>query len=359
MPHIDHNHDPEPPRRLPFPPDGVDRAADECSDQLPLYSRIGRGIKGDSYRVTVDDPDTECETHLHGWYYDEAAKEYRSDWTSENVNGGRLFYAYNLRPYTIPRTFTMTFIYKRPGRTEWSWTTPAIPYVWTVDNGGQFQEDPDNAIVGSGVATLYIRASKSDPWKERLHYPEGTGPEDYHTPAPEEAWSATITFGKGGDVEVPNFDDLAKVLGITKEDIYNILEGNTFTFNGVEADNILDYVDKCDKRDLDHLHKDLGFNQTGHAETGAFGGKDNVKDYIDDKVGGVAGSLSNLELHFKNLLAALGDLIFGVTFNGDGTIKDRPAGKYVPTGNINLISPDTTLAIQTHDGEKTGDVKAQ
>lgn len=269
--------------------------APECDDQLPLLAHVGRGLKGDGFIVRLSDPDDCTQTYLEGLSFDEATKEYHSEWISENINGGELSYQYNLRPFTDPRTFTITFIYRRPGRCEWSWTTPAIPYIWTMSEPG-LDSDPDH-VVGSGVATLYVRASKKDQWNERLHYPEGTSGKDYNAPAPEEAWSATITFGYGGDIELPNFDDLAKIIGCTKGDIINILEDNSVHWNGIEADNLLDYIDKCDKRDLEHLHKDLGFNKPGHSDTGAFGGEDNVKDYIDKKYGNLYNIIEDMRFN--------------------------------------------------------------
>ena len=268
----------------PIPPD---HGADDCDDQLPLISRVGRGLAGNNAGVVLktDDCDT---TILEGGHWDSATGEWKSEWTSQNINGGKLMYQYNLRPYTIPRTFTITFMYRRPGHEEhddevWSWTTPAIPYIWTLDDAGKPEEFPDH-IVGSGVATLFVKTMHTD-WDERLHYPEGTTREDFNAPDPEEAWSATITFGHGGDIDVPDFDDIAKIIGITKQDIYNILEGNTININGVDAKDLIDYIDKQDdnhvKEALDHVHKDLGFNNTGHSPNKAFGGYDTVKEYID------------------------------------------------------------------------------
>ena len=153
--------------------------------------------------------------------FDEASKEWKSEWLSENINGGCLSYQYVLRPYTIPQTFTITFIYKRPGRIEWSWTTPAIPYVWSASDTGE-PADPDH-IVGSGVATVYVKTTDEDSWTEKLLYPEGTGPEDYNTPAAEQPWTVNLEFGIGGDIEVPNLDDIAKIIGVTVEDIKKLV----------------------------------------------------------------------------------------------------------------------------------------
>lgn len=260
-----------------------DRCADSCDDQLPMFSRVGRGIKGDSCKVEIAS-DSKCETRLKGMVYDEATKTWSSEWISQNINGGCLSYQYNLRPFTIPQTFTITFIYRRPGRDEWSWTTPAIPYIWQTDDGGK-PTDPDH-MVGAGVATLYIKKTTESNWHEKLVYPDGTGPDDFNTPPANEGWTVNLSFGIGGDVEVPNIDDFAKVIGITVDDIKKIINGSSITINGQIAKNLIDYIDKQDDnhlRDaLDHLHADLGFNQTGHGQN-AFGGQPTVKAYIDAK----------------------------------------------------------------------------
>ncbi len=223
----------------PVPPD---RCADDCDDQLPLIARVGRGLKGDSARVRISDPDTISETHLESGYYDASDGTWHSDWTSENINGGHLYCQYNLRPYTDPRTFTITFVYKRPGRPEWSWTSPAIPYIWSLDPSGKPNTGAED-LVGSGVATVFIKTNHGD-WTECLNYPPGTNRNDFNAPQPGEGWSATIRLGKGGDIEIPDFDDVAKVIGITKSQLFDILDGRTVTINGINARNVIDYVDK-------------------------------------------------------------------------------------------------------------------
>lgn len=312
--------------------------AGDCDDQLPLISRVGRGIAGDDARVRLCDPDTDCETHIEGGYRDNRDGTWHSEWISENVNGGKLEYQYNLRPYTIPRTFTITFIYRRPGRPQWSWTTPAIPYIWTIDeDGGKPGDDPDH-IVGSGVATIFIRAGLDKPWKEYLEYPEGTTREDFNAPGQGEAWTSNITFGVGGDVEIPNLDDLAKVIGISVEQIKNIINGDKVTVNGVDVRNLVEYIDKRDGGVLDHVHKDLGFNSPGHAESGAFGGEDTVKAYIDKKVKDLADSTSD---DITSIMNALGDIVSKIY--GGGTIGDDghitwPNQLKVPVADINVFS---------------------
>lgn len=306
-----------------------DRGAPGCDDQLPLVSRVGRGIHGDGYKVEIDDPDSVSETHLHGYEIDGATGEVTSDWVSENINGGHLSYQYRLRPYTIPQTFTITFVYRRPGRPEWSWTTPAIPYVWTIDEDGN--KDQGDGIVGSGVATLFVKKTTDAAWREMLLYPEGTTREDFNAPEAEEPWTVNLTFGVGGDIDVPNIDDIAKILGITVEDIRNIIAGNQVTINGVDARDIVDYVDRQDASLSEHIHRDLGFNEPDHPDTGAFGGEDTVKEYIDKQFSDMRGYVNNVVAH------VLEKFYGGGTIDEEGNITWGDPGK-AAVGNMNVYA---------------------
>lgn len=343
------------------PPVNPDRGAPGCDDQLPLISRVGRGIHGDGYKVTIDSPDSTSETHLHGYDVDGATGEVKSDWVSENINGGELSYQYNLRPFTIPQTFTITFVYRRPGRPEWTWTTPAIPYVWSIDEDGN--KDQGDGIVGSGVATLFVKKTTDAAWKEMLLYPGGTTREDFNAPEAEEPWTVNLAFGVGGDIDVPNIDDIAKILGITVEDVRDIIAGNQVTINGVSVGNLLEYIDRQDDDHLDsaldHLHKDLGFNETGHPDAGAFGGKDTVKGYIDDQIADVSsglddvkGDITSLTSYVKNALTDIVNKVYrGGTIGEDGNIT-WPTNDKIAIGNLNVYSGGTSNYIRTDaDGE--------
>ena len=307
-----------------------DRCAPGCDDQLPMISRVGRGIHGDDFRVEIAS-DAECETTLEGRSYDHATKEWRSEWLSENVNGGCLSYQYVLRPYTIPATFTITFIYRRPGRREWSWTTPAIPYIWTIDeDGNQNPGDPDT-MVGSGVATLFIKNTTDSEWTEKLLYPDGTTREDYNAPGPMEPWTVNLTFGVGGDIDVPNVDDIAKILGITVEQVRDIIEGNQVTINGIDADNIVDYIDKRGEHVLDHVHEDLGFDD---GFLPGDGGGTSVKEYID----GIGSQVTTINSYFKNALQDIVNKFYGGgTIDDDGNVTWGASGK-AAVGNMNIYA---------------------
>lgn len=305
----------------------------ECNDNIPVFSNVGRGIKGDAFFVKVSDPDGACQTYLEGMSYDEATKEWTTEWRSENINGGCLSYQYKLRPYTVPQTFTITFIYRRPGRPEWSWTTPAIPYLWSVGDDGNKQPGDPDAVVGSGVATLYLKKTTEEEWHEKLVYPEGTGPEDFNTPDPLKAWTVNLELGIGGDIDIPNIDDLAKVLGITVEQINNIIKGTPGAIDG--SDNIKDYVDDKDKGVLDHVHEDLGFD-------GGFlpgdGGETSVKKYIDDIKGEIDKGVEANLTYVKNALADILDKIYGGgTIGADGHIT-WPNTSKIPVADLNVFS---------------------
>lgn len=331
-----------------------------CDDQLPVFAVVGRGPKGDSSHVGVGTPDSCTETYVEGYNVDEVTGEtiIGSEWRTENINGGELSYQYNLRPYSNPRTFTITFIYRRPGRHEWSWTTPAIPYIWTIDNGdGTVSENPDH-IIGSGIATLFVKTVHDNEWNERLHYPldPDTGepyPREYfNAPEAEEAWSSTITFGYGGDIEIPDLDDLAKIIGISREEIEKWLQSKDIIINEIDARNIVDYINKCDDAIMDHLHEDLGFCDKDH-EGAAFGGYYNVKDYIDAKFEEL-----NVKIDEKidNILGNLAEIIYGASLDDEGNIV-IPDNTKIPTGNINVFSGGTTAYIRTRSGEKDNDLK--
>lgn len=333
-----------------------DKFAPLCDDQIPVLSTLGRGLQGDAYVVKIN-RDSEDETILEGFSEDPRTGELRSEWLSENVNGGRLRYQYNLRPHTLPRTFTITFKYTRPGRPEWSWTTPAIPYIWSVDEDG-CKTEPE-AIVGSGVATVFVKKTGDSEWAEKLLYPEGFDREDFNAPEQGEAWTVNLEFGVGGDVEVPNIDDIAKILGITVQDVRKIIAGNKFVINGISAENIINYIDKQDDNHvdetLDHVHADLGFftgHDDGHADD-AFGGQASVKAYIDAK-------MAELEAKLGKLADSLGDVIYGAEVDEDGSIT-IPEGTKIPVGNINVISGADDFSdgyIRTSDSVEDDDVKA-
>lgn len=310
----------------------------ESDDQLPIVSRVGRGIHGDDYKVEISS-DAPCETHLAGSSFDHTTKEWTSEWVSENINGGCLSYQYKLRPYTVPQTFTITFIYRRPGRPEWSWTTPAIPYVWSADDDGNKQPGDPDAVVGSGVATIFVKDGKDKPWVEKLVYPDGTDREDFNAPEQGEAWTSNLYFGVGGDIEVPNLGDLALILGITEEQIKQIIQGTTGVIGG--SDNMKDYIDDQDNKVLDHVHEDLGFDD---GFLPGDGGDTSVKEYIDGKASEIQGEVNASKADIAKINATLADILAkiygGGTIGADGHIT-WPNTSKIPVADLNVFSGGT------------------
>lgn len=241
-----------------------DRPAPCCDDQLPLIARAGRGLRGDGYVVRIKQ-DSDCETYLEGLVYDPASKTYTSDWISENINGGKMMYQYNLRPYTNPQTFTITFRVKRPNRPEWVWTTPAIPYIWDADNDGKADVD---GIVGVGVASLFLKKTTESKWNyptvtytdyknglmtwekhDKLVYPDEWTREMLNAPTPGDPYSVNINYGIGGDLDAPNVDDIAKLLGITVENVRKIIAESPVPTHTIPDDNLKSYIDNM----VDHV----------------------------------------------------------------------------------------------------------
>jgi hypothetical protein len=234
----------------------------DCDDQLPVISKVGTGKTGDGYRVqkletntppvevgyfdTDHDKDgrhlipSHFETYLKGEWLDASDMSITEDWESFNINGGQLFYQYNMNPHTSPSSFTLTFIYRRPKIMEengeikdggWTFTTPAIPYIGETSD-----------LIGSGVGTVWVKTDTDTPWEDFLVYPPGTTRDDYNAPAQGDTWSVNLKFGIGeGNIKIPNLDDLAKLLGVTKEHLYNFFTTNINLYPGVE--NIKKIVD--------------------------------------------------------------------------------------------------------------------
>ena len=285
----------EPFDRHPWP----DRGVPETDDQLPTFSKVGRGIQGDSYRVDVvyDDLD---ETYLKGFAKDSASGTWSEDWTSENINGGNLTYQFALRRYTIPNTSTIPFDYSRPERGGWTMTTPAIPYVGDADQG-----------ILLGVSTLFLREKSSSSWPssiadsqtshtinqsrtrlEKLLYPNNKVRSEFNAPVPGDPWTVNLQYGIGGDINCPSLTDLAKILGVTPGSIEDLADDPvvpTDTFGGM---NVKEYIDNhiggVTEDDLEeaindlsnHIHRDMGFGDQLVGDGGTHT-RNTIKKYID------------------------------------------------------------------------------
>lgn len=378
-----------------------DCGAPNCDDQIPIMAGMSRGLKGNSYKVVVHDdtdnlsaaeladliknPETAknfnfCdETTLEGLSYDEATKTWNSEWLSKNINGGRLHYQYNLRPHSIPQTFTLTFIEKRPGRTEWAFTTPPIPYLWDVDGDGK----PDvDGVVGAGVGNLFFRESKTSPWLQtehhgtktpvpphlpsstgrwgQLNWPEGWEPKDFNGVSPTEAWASTVTFGYGGDVPLPNLDDIAKIIGVTRTVIENILKNVPSALAG--SDNVKDYIDDKDKaletkitNYIDQEIKDLRTELKTYIDNEIT----QLKTYIDNEINTVNKSITNLGAKYDGAMGDITNKVYlGGTFSKTTGRITWPTVDKIAIGNMNLYAGGTTSFIKTAvDGDN--DLKAE
>lgn len=397
-------------RRHPCPPP----PAPLCDDQLPLISQVGRGLRGDSYRVSIKH-DSKNETYLEGATFDAASKTWTTDWVSENINGGELMYQYNLRPYTSPQTFTITFRLVRPGRPEWTWTTPAIPYIWDADDDGTADVD---GIVGVGVGDLFLKKTTEAEWNYptvtssqykageltsdkhgKLVYPDGWTREQFNSPNPGDPWSVNLQYGIGGDLDAPNVDDIAKIIGVSVEKIRDIIQHSPIPDATFPDANLKEYIDRRDREDKEHIHKDLGFGGAGTGSTnfpedgGSSGNwshpikKDKgstdgdtpsaettVKGYVDegdeilrDRIKALEDALdkANDALDKANqkwalaISGILNKIYGGGTMNPDTGEITWPDTNKIPVGNINVLSSGRGNAILTHDGDAYGDLKGE
>ena len=373
----------------------------ENDDQLPIISQVGRGIKGDSFFVKVKE-DSQYFTTLAGLSKDETTGAWTEEWVSENINGGKLMYQYNLRPYTDPQTFTITFRLKRPNREEWAWTTPAIPYIWDADNDGQGDVE---GVVGVGVASLFIKKTTEANWNvsddltphtiaqamgrhEKLLYPTEWVRSQLNAPMPGAPYTVNLQYGIGGDIDAPNIDDLAKILGITVQNIRNIVANSPVPTATISDENLKKYIDRRDKEDFDHIHADMGFGQALVSDnntqtyTYRYGSRADtsvstptIKAYIDainsDLQTGIDNLSDNLDDYLKNiygLFQAIVGKIPGASLNTSGTGASRTPNKNtninglannIAVGDINLYSSGESNGIFTHTGSaRDKDIKA-
>jgi hypothetical protein len=216
--------------------------APDCDDQLPVISRVGRGLKGTGYRVKPVKNDDD-EFILVGYYVDpNTGEEIPDGWASENLSAGKFQMAYNLRPWTDPATFTITFWNQRPGQDgeghgNWHWTTPAIPYLWDRGDG---EGDPQTNVANTGVASIFIK-KVGEEWdspmptihteaetpgnQEKLLYPGDADRSYFNAPDHGAPWTVNLAYGMGvdedgnplADIEAPSADDLEKILGVPKD----------------------------------------------------------------------------------------------------------------------------------------------
>ena len=353
-----------------------ERCADRCDDQPPVFSQVGRGLRGDSYKVEIAYDDSD-ETYLKGIRHDAATNTDIVEWNDydrhdehgnplspiHNINGGEMLYEYNLRPYTNPQTFTLTLRHKRPHRPEWQWTTPAIPYIWDADEDGV--PDVDD-VVGSGVATLFfkktgaswntdkdslnaqtphtINAAKSV--QEKLLYPPDWTRNMFNAPKPGDPWTVNIEYGVGGDIDAPNIDDLAKILGIPADG-----------HNGNNLREVVrrEFVSPTPEFNIDNHNNVLGYV---NAQDNA------VKTYVDNQITNLG---NNLKAYINNALGDILNKIFGPPpANVGGTLNTTtghitwPTTDKIPIGNLNVYGGDNrTKYIKMHQDPENDDIWAR
>lgn len=383
---------------IPYAPPLKLHPAPDCDDQLPVFSRVGRGIKGDSVDVDLV-VDEDGHTHLVVDLIDQA-DGHIIEHHDKIVDGGKLTYGYNLHPFNDPSTFTITFHYEHPSEDpdlDWSWTTPEIPYMWSHEGADE--------VVGSGIASLFIRkkgeewyrtgpdhliptshtATEAIPRQEKLIYPEGdTVAENryyYNAPDPddpEKKWTVNLTYGISTeddptDIDVPSREDLSKIIGISPDNIEDLVnEETTPTDTFPSGVNVKEYIDALD----DHIHEDMGFDdilvndgdndtqtpkrntikkwfdwlidRLGFGDLINPGNNITVKQYIDDQI-------DDLDAKYTQ---ALGDILSKI-YAGSGTNTMNPdtgaitwgvaSANKIPIADLNVFTNTTSPSSSTYD----------
>jgi len=316
----------------------------ECDDQLAVFSGMGRGLRGDSYRIEIDEHDQD-ETYLKGKYLDAATNTWVDDWVSENINGGYLEVIMNQDDSTDPPTFTLTFNYYLPENKddqtaiEWTQTTPAIPYLpETQEFPGAhslFLKKTGDTWVTTNIPTSMTEAQAKSR-QEKLLYPTNNR-SDYNPPSPGDPWSVNLEYGIGGDLDAPNKEDAATILGITPQLVEDIVDGDgVIQGDGWSGTNIKEYIDNRpvgemnevsaqdltdlgnrldqdiadlnqDVEDLEtHMHQDMGFPDGDLAGDGGTGPRNTIKKYIDGVVQDLSDHIHE-DMGFNDILINDGD----------------------------------------------------
>lgn len=388
-----------------------DHCVPDCDDQLPIISRVGRGLKGDDVTAQLV-TDEDGHIHLEIYQTDNASGETTKIYDAI-VDGGKLRYYYNLEPFNDPATFTITWVYDNADpEKSWSWTTPAIPYIWTADQAGGLQPDD---VVGSGVGSIFIRKT-SESWElppatphseaeandlqEKLIYPTGWDRDEFNAPNPTDPWSVNLSYGVGGDIDAPNIDDISKIIGVSPDYIRDIVDQKDIPQTGTDFGtdpsgdpyNVKEYIDLLDE----HIHEDMGFGdilindgdndtQTPKRNTikkwfdwllGKLGfgdtfntcvdgqgnpitvkqyidaGDDDLKDYIDNAIGDILDKI--VHGNTPHTMAADGHI------NWAAPVNDATANPMIPAGNLNLYgADDRSKWIKTHNEQANDDVWAR
>ena len=245
-----HHHHPH-----PLPP--VDRCAHECDDQLPIFSRVGRGPKGDSFYATIDQENGVL-----------IVTDQDGNQQQYPLGNGKLTCAINYNLENNPQTFSMTFVYKEGEVIKWEVTTPNIPFYGQAGDADPYAH----------VKTIYIMDlnNPNPDWAEYNEYSDDWPVGRAH-PQPGDDWVPCITVGSGPtevggqmvypDIIIPNTDDL-----------------------------------------LQHFHNDLGWGNSAYGDDGKQTHPNTVKEYIEDMIGTALAPI-------YNILGDILDHIWGVTYD--------------------------------------------
>lgn len=213
-----------------------DMGCDCADDQIPVFSKVGRGLRGDSAKLELVE-DGDLSTYVKGLTYDAATGSWSTDWISQNINAGKVSMHYTFFNDDNPKTFTMTFKLDRPGRDEWTWTTPRIPYVWD-------DLDPSTVSFGSsqGLFVKDVKTLPSSNWTDMmvlpLKHPEIEGSTERYTreelglPDVGEPYTNPLKWGVKptgsgsaihGDIPVLSDAQEAQLIGITEAALHDLL----------------------------------------------------------------------------------------------------------------------------------------
>lgn len=216
-PHAHHPHEPH--HHPHFHPWGDVLASGECDDQLPLFSHVGRGLKGDSFRVDLREP-TDYETYLDGVSIDSNTGFETPEWTTSNLNAGvlteeKVTDPNDLKPYytdeeiaeMLPANMHGYLIqyFKDPGDdptwTEFIGPIPddIIGYELNIEDT---QVDKDGVPLDDGEFIIHAWTTKPDGDREY----DPTYP-DYYT----DYWSPTLKTDDTEDLtRIPVYDVIIK-----------------------------------------------------------------------------------------------------------------------------------------------------
>lgn len=279
-----------------------DRCAPQCDDQLPIFSRVGRGPKGDSIHAKIEVIDG--HTHLLIYENDELIED-------QIIDGGVLTYTINRVAGTSTPCFTITFVYDSPVDTQdWSFTTPPIPY------DGNF-----SGTVIPAITTVFTKNLDTNVIHDVTVYPAGWSDDDKADFG--DPWTATITYGAEAE------------------------------YSGVAPDIQIPTVAGV----LDHLHADLGWGD--HTFAGD-GGSDTVESLVRGDIGWADqtlvsdGGTATIESLVNAAVAAelapiiqtLGDILnkiyLGGTRDADTGVVTWPNTNKIPIGDLNIFAGTET-----------------